>query len=133
MTAEPPGTAPGHGVTTQQRAVPPMTYEQPLSEPDAEAEGPTAAERAGREAVRRQAQGMGHHEAARAFRRLAAAPDSPSEDEVDELDDPSDTPDGGRRVAELAEWERIVEQLSLHAGTYDVDSDPYVQGERAAG
>ncbi|MEU9098428.1 hypothetical protein [Streptomyces sp. NPDC048361] len=106
-----------------------MTYEQPLPEPDPEAEGPTEAERAGREAVRRQAQGMGHHEAAQAFRRLAAAPDSPSEDEAEGQEDQAD---GGRRLAELAEWERIVDQLSLHAGTYDIDTDPYVQGERAA-
>ncbi|RCH67792.1 hypothetical protein DT019_16240 [Streptomyces sp. SDr-06] len=106
-----------------------MTYEQPLREPDPEAPGPTEAERAGREAVRRLAQGMGHHEAAQAFRLLAAAPDSPSEDEPD---GPAARHDGGRRWAELAEWERIVGQLSLHAGTYDVASDPYVQGERAA-
>ncbi|MFE9407132.1 hypothetical protein ACFYNY_36075 [Streptomyces sp. NPDC006530] len=106
-----------------------MTYEQQLPEPDPEAQGPTEAERAGREAVRRQAQGMGHREAVRAFRLLADAPDSPSEDEADTTDDRGD---GGRRLAELAEWERIVEQLSLHAGTYDVEADPYVQGERAA-
>ncbi|MFD7014819.1 hypothetical protein [Streptomyces sp. NPDC059161] len=106
-----------------------MTYEQPLPEPDPTATGPTAAERAGREAVRHQAQGMGHHEAAQAFRRLAAAADSPSQAEVT---GPADTADEGRRLAELAEWERIVGQLSLHAGTYDVASDPYVQGERAA-
>ncbi|MFG2721901.1 hypothetical protein ACGFW5_26975 [Streptomyces sp. NPDC048416] len=109
-----------------------MTYEQPLQEPGEEAKGPTQAERAGRQAVRRQAQGMGHHEAVHAFRALAAAPDSPSEDEADEGDGPAATTDGGRRLAELAEWERIVEQLSLHAGTYDIESDPYVQGERAA-
>ncbi|WP_328314782.1 hypothetical protein OG432_33890 [Streptomyces sp. NBC_00442] len=106
-----------------------MTYEQPLPEPAPEAQGPTEAERAGREAVRRQAQGMGHHEAAQAFRRLASASDSPSEDEANGREDRGD---GGRRLAELAEWERIVDQLSLHAGTYDIDADPYVQGERAA-
>ncbi|MEU3372821.1 hypothetical protein ABZ734_20440 [Streptomyces sp. NPDC006660] len=107
-----------------------MTYERPLAEPGPDVQGPTPAEKAGREAVREQAQGMGHHEAVAAFRRLAAAKDSPSEDEAD--GGAADADDGGRRLAELEEWERIVAQLSVHAGTYDAESDPYVQGERAA-
>ncbi|MFD9793500.1 hypothetical protein ACFWXK_21425 [Streptomyces sp. NPDC059070] len=106
-----------------------MTYEQPLPNPESAVAGPTRAEHAGRAAVRRQAQGMTHHEAAKAFHRLAARADSPAPEDIGE---PSQEPDGGRRAAELAEWERIVEQLAGHAGTYDVESDPYVQGERAA-
>ncbi|MFD9482900.1 hypothetical protein [Streptomyces sp. NPDC059991] len=106
-----------------------MTYQQPLPHPESAEEGPTEAEHAGRAAVRRQAQGMTHHEAASAFHRLAARADSPAPEGIGE---PSAEPDGGRRVAELAEWERIVEQLAGHAGTYDVELDPYVQGERAA-
>ncbi|MFF1479751.1 hypothetical protein ACFVYD_19700 [Streptomyces sp. NPDC058301] len=106
-----------------------MTYQKPLPDPESTVEGPTEAEHAGRAAVRRQAQGMTHHEAARVFRRLSARADSPAPEEIGE---PSAEPDGGRRAAELAEWERIVEQLADHAGTYDVELDPYVQGERAA-
>ncbi|OAR25839.1 hypothetical protein A8W25_09905 [Streptomyces sp. ERV7] len=106
-----------------------MTYEQPLPNPESAVEGPTEAEHAGRAAVRRQAQGMTHHEAARAFHLLASRADSPAPKDIGE---PSADPDGGCRVAELAEWERIVDQLAVHAGTYDVESDPYVQGERAA-
>lgn len=106
-----------------------MTYQQPLPDPESAGEGPTEAEHAGRAAVRRQAQGMTHHEAAKAFHRLAADPDSPAPEDIG---DPSTQPDGGRRAAELAEWERIVDQLAVHAGTYDIEVDPYVQGERAA-
>ncbi|PKV89826.1 hypothetical protein [Streptomyces sp. TLI_146] len=106
-----------------------MSYQQPLPDPESAVEGPTEAERTGRAAVRRQAQGMNHHEAAKAFHRLAARADSPAPEDIGE---PSAEPDGGRRAAELAEWERIVDQLAGHAGTYDVESDPYVQGERTA-
>ncbi|GGW24299.1 hypothetical protein [Streptomyces alanosinicus] len=40
--------------------------------------------------------------------------------------------DGGRHVAELAEWARIVQLLATTGGTYDPQADTVVQDELAA-
>jgi hypothetical protein len=91
----------------------------PAQEP---ADEPTADERAAWRHVQRRATGMTHHEAkaARDAARLAADSSALSDGEA------------VRAGAEAEEWERVTHALADHAGTYDPDVDPFVQGERAA-
>lgn len=82
---------------------------------------PSAPEEAAWERVRRSATGMRHHEAKTATetaRRIAEDAPRPGQDAV-------------IARAEVEEWERITETLTVHAGSYDPESDPYVQGQRA--
>ncbi len=100
---------------------------QPAPSPDTSGEQapePTAEEKAGWAAVQQRATGMTHHEAKAA---LDAARHDAEENATEE-----ETADDGRTAAEIEEWERIVEALADHAGAYDPDTDPFVQGERAA-
>ncbi|MFD7712827.1 hypothetical protein ACFV6E_39935 [Streptomyces sp. NPDC059785] len=84
--------------------------------------GPTGDEHTAWEDVRRRATGMTHHEAkaARDSAREAAESVSPGGREA------------VRACAEAEEWERITDALADHAGTYDPDTDPFVQGEQEA-
>jgi hypothetical protein len=86
------------------------------------ADGPTGDERAAWEDVRRRATGMSHHEskAARDAARHAARSHSLTGGEA------------VRAEAEVEEWERVTDALADHAGTYDPEIDPFVQGEKAA-
>ncbi|MFF2522770.1 hypothetical protein [Streptomyces liangshanensis] len=87
-------------------------------------EADTAAEeKAGRNAVRRLAKGMSHHE-------VAAALDDSRDRLPEESDDEVASPDPAhaRARAEFEEWERIEALLATHAGTYDPDTDAFVQG-----
>ncbi|MFJ1751268.1 hypothetical protein ACIOJD_34325 [Streptomyces sp. NPDC088116] len=78
----------------------------------------------GRSSVRRRARGMTHSEAVAAL-------------EGAELDahlarrDEAAADDGGRRAAELAEWQRVVQLLAAIGGPYDPDADIVVQEELA--
>ncbi|MFG2570868.1 hypothetical protein ACGFR6_36295 [Streptomyces sp. NPDC048567] len=76
--------------------------------------------RIGRSSVRRRARGMTHSEAAAG---LEAAEQQAHLDRRDE----SAFDDGGRRAAELAEWQRVVQLLAATGGPYDPDSDVVVQ------
>ncbi|MEV7414726.1 hypothetical protein [Streptomyces sp. NPDC089919] len=80
---------------------------------------PTAAEHAARDRVRARAEGMTHHEAAKAL------------DAAEEAAGDLDAADEGTR-AEVAEWRRITDQLYDHGGPYTVDADAFVQGELTA-
>jgi hypothetical protein len=86
------------------------------------ADGPTGDERAAWEDVRRRATGMSHHEskAARDAARHAARSRTLTGDAA------------VRANAEVEEWERVTDALADHAGTYDPEIDPFVQGEKAA-
>lgn len=81
-------------------------------------------EKVGRSSVRRRARGMTHSEAVTALEEaeLHANLDRRDEAAVD---------DGGRRAAELAEWQRIVQLLAATGGPYDPDADAVVQEELA--
>lgn len=79
----------------------------------------------GRSSVRRRARGMTHGEAVQAL--TAAELDAHLERRHEEAAN-----DGGRRAAELAEWERIVRLLAVTGGPYDPDDDAVVQEELAA-
>ncbi|MCX4572559.1 hypothetical protein OHB41_05020 [Streptomyces sp. NBC_01571] len=89
---------------------------------DDEVREPSEEERAAWARVCRTATGMRHHEAKAA------------------LEDVREAARGGALTgqealvvrAEVEEWERITEALADHAGTYDPDHDPFVQGELAA-
>ncbi|MEU6850837.1 hypothetical protein ABZ901_13025 [Actinacidiphila alni] len=77
---------------------------------------PTGEEKAACWSVRHRAQGMSHHEVKAALtraRELAA-------DGTDES-----------AAAAAGEWERIADLMVDHAGRYDIDIDPFVQGELA--
>ncbi|MFE3995196.1 hypothetical protein ACFXPW_26375 [Streptomyces goshikiensis] len=78
----------------------------------------------GRSSVRRRARGMTHGEAVAG---LEAADQQAHLDRRDE----SAADDGGRRAAELAEWQRIVQLLAATGGPYDPDADVVVQEELA--
>ncbi|WP_327237657.1 hypothetical protein OG349_30655 [Streptomyces sp. NBC_01317] len=98
----------------------PDTAELDAGEPDTAAE-----EKAGRHAVRRTARGMSHHEVAAALEDARGRlPENSDGGEEEAADDPSQT----RALAELEEWERIEALLAVHAGTYDPDTDAFVQG-----
>ncbi|MFI8784434.1 hypothetical protein ACWIGB_15650 [Streptomyces albidoflavus] len=78
----------------------------------------------GRSSVRRRARGMTHSEAVAG---LEAAEQRAHLDRRDE----SAFDDGGRRAAELAEWQRVVQLLAATGGPYDPDADVVVQEELA--
>ncbi|WP_186784577.1 hypothetical protein [Streptomyces sp. CBG33] len=78
----------------------------------------------GRSSVRRRARGMTHGEAVAG---LEAAEQQAHLDRRDE----SAFDDGGRRAAELAEWQRVVQLLAATGGPYDPDADVVVQEELA--
>ncbi|MFJ4917611.1 hypothetical protein [Streptomyces sp. NPDC088726] len=78
----------------------------------------------GRSSVRRRARGMTHSEAVAG---LEAAEQQAHLDRRDE----SAFDDGGRRAAELAEWQRVVQLLAATGGPYDPDADVVVQEELA--
>ncbi|MCT2546214.1 hypothetical protein [Streptomyces atratus] len=78
----------------------------------------------GRSAVRRRARGMTHTEAAAGLERAELDAHLSRRDE-------SAFDDGGRREAELAEWQRIVQLLAATGGPYDPDTDIVVQEELA--
>ncbi|MEU9378216.1 hypothetical protein AB0D94_31265 [Streptomyces sp. NPDC048255] len=84
-----------------------------------EAHEPSAAERAARDRVRRQAAGMTHHEAAAA---LEAAEEAEG--------DPAGAGEGPR--ATVSEWRRITDLLFDHGGPYSPDTDAFVQGQLTA-
>ncbi|MGW6709681.1 hypothetical protein ACWGDE_33005 [Streptomyces sp. NPDC054956] len=81
--------------------------------------------RVGRSSIRRRARGMTYGEAVQALAdaELDAHLDRRHEEAAD---------DGGRRAAELAEWERIGRLLAVTGGPYDPDDDAAVQEELAA-
>ncbi|MGQ4732671.1 hypothetical protein ACUN3E_34075 [Streptomyces sp. Ju416(a)] len=78
----------------------------------------------GRSSVRRRARSMTHSEAVAG---LEAAEQQAHLDRRDE----SAFDDGGRRAAELAEWQRIVQLLAATGAPYDPDADAVVQEELA--
>ncbi|MFE4055608.1 hypothetical protein ACFXP3_04730 [Streptomyces sp. NPDC059096] len=78
----------------------------------------------GRSSVRRRARGMTHSEAVAG---LEAAEQQAHLDRRDE----AAFDDGGRRAAELAEWQRVVQLLAVSGGPYDPDADVVVQEELA--
>ncbi|MEU3226819.1 hypothetical protein ABZ695_27165 [Streptomyces sp. NPDC006976] len=78
----------------------------------------------GRSSVRRRARGMTHSEAVAAFERAEQQAHLGRRDE-------SAFDDGGRRAAELAEWQRVVQLLAATGGPYDPDADVVVQEELA--
>ncbi|MFG2474991.1 hypothetical protein [Streptomyces fagopyri] len=89
---------------------------------DDEVREPSEEERAAWARVCRTATGMRHHEAKDA---LDAARETAR----------GDTLTGQEALiarAEAEEWKRITEALADHAGTYDPDHDPFVQGELTA-
>ncbi|MFJ2647753.1 hypothetical protein ACIO1C_13595 [Streptomyces sp. NPDC087420] len=104
----------------------PDTAELDAGEPDAGEPDTAAEEKAGRHAVRRRARGMSHHEVAAALEdaRSRLPEESGDGGEVEATDDPSNA----RTLAEFEEWERIEALLAVHAGTYDPDTDAFVQG-----
>ncbi|MGW6247894.1 hypothetical protein [Streptomyces roseolus] len=78
----------------------------------------------GRSSVRRRARGMRHSEA------VAALEEAELHARLDRRDEAA-ADDGGRRDAELAEWQRVVQLLADTGGPYDPDADPVVQEELA--
>ena len=78
----------------------------------------------GRSSVRRRARGMTHREAVAAFEQAAQQAHLNRRDE-------SAFDDGGRRAAELAEWQRVVQLLAASGGPCDPDADVVVQEELA--
>lgn len=81
-------------------------------------------EKVGRSSVRRRARGMTPGEAAAAFEEAEVHAHLDRRDEAA-------ADDGGRRAAELAEWQRIVQLLAATGGPYDPDADVVVQEELA--
>ncbi|WP_432198223.1 hypothetical protein [Streptomyces sp. bgisy027] len=80
--------------------------------------------RVGRRSVRRLATGMTHPEAA------AALEEAELQQHMDR--DREDLADDERGPAEVAEWKRIVQLLATAGGSYDPDTDAFVQDELAA-
>ncbi|MFJ3637531.1 hypothetical protein [Streptomyces sp. NPDC090112] len=78
----------------------------------------------GRSSVRRRARGMTYGEA------VAALEGAEQQAHLDRRDE-SAADDGGRREAELAEWQRVVQLLAATGGPYDPDADVVVQEELA--
>ncbi|WP_203600987.1 hypothetical protein [Streptomyces sp. SID10853] len=87
-----------------------------------EAVPPTDEQRAGWRGVQQRARGMTHHQAKAA---LEAAREAAERSPLD------DGPERARSEAEIEEWERITDALADHAGYYDPEVDPFVQGELA--
>jgi hypothetical protein len=77
---------------------------------------PTGEEKAACWSVRHRAQGMSHHEIKAALSRARER----AADSGDEAD-----------AAAAEEWGRIAELMVDHAGRYEIDIDPFVQGELA--
>ncbi|WP_329326593.1 hypothetical protein [Streptomyces sp. NBC_01689] len=94
----------------------------PVEQVGDEVREPSQEERAAWARVCRSATGMRHHEAKEALEtaREAARGDALTRQEAQVA------------RAEADEWERITDALADHAGTYDPDHDPFVQGERTA-
>ncbi|WP_331762371.1 hypothetical protein [Streptomyces sp. NBC_01508] len=78
----------------------------------------------GRSSVRRRVRGMTHNEA------VAALEEAELHAHMDRRDEAA-ADDGGRRAAELAEWQRLVQLLAATGGPYDPDADVVVQEELA--
>ncbi|MFG3042927.1 hypothetical protein ACGFYZ_39110 [Streptomyces sp. NPDC048330] len=78
----------------------------------------------GRSSVRRRARGMTPGEA------VAALDEAELHAHLDRRDEAA-ADDGGRRAAELAEWQRIVQLLATTGGPYDPGADVVVQEELA--
>lgn len=78
---------------------------------------PTEPEKDAAWSVRHRAEGMAHHEVKAA---LAEAREAAEQDGADDL-----------AVARAEEWERIADLMVDHAGRYEPDIDPFVQGELA--
>ncbi|NED11859.1 hypothetical protein [Streptomyces sp. SID9124] len=78
----------------------------------------------GRSSVRCRARGMTHSEA------VAGLEGAEQQAHLDRRDE-SAFDDGGRRAAELAEWQRVVQLLAATGGPYDLDADVVVQEELA--
>ncbi|MEU3460570.1 hypothetical protein ABZ721_11515 [Streptomyces sp. NPDC006733] len=74
-----------------------------------------------RTAIRGAARGMAHHEAEEALEKARS----------EETGGEGGDEDGAVSPA-VEEWERIVDLLTTHAGPYDPDTDPFVQGELTA-
>ncbi|MFF2993520.1 hypothetical protein ACFVTC_02940 [Streptomyces sp. NPDC057950] len=89
---------------------------------DDEVREPSEEERAAWARVCRTATGMRHHEAKAA---LEAARETVRSDTLTDQE-------ALIAGAEVEEWERITEALADHAGAYDPDHDPFVQGELTA-
>ncbi|WP_328335109.1 MULTISPECIES: hypothetical protein [unclassified Streptomyces] len=89
-----------------------------------DAQSPSDEQRAGWRSVQQRAKGLNHHqakaalEAARQKAEESSRRDGPEREQF-------------RAEAEIEEWERIAEALADHAGRYDPDTDPFVQGELA--
>lgn len=83
---------------------------------------PTDEQRAGWHGVQQRARGMTHHQAKAALEAAREAAERSS---------PGDGPERARAEAEIEEWERITDALADHAGYYDPQVDPFVQGELA--
>ncbi|MFJ1598045.1 hypothetical protein [Streptomyces sp. NPDC088261] len=105
---------------------PPDTAELDTGEPDAGAPDTTAEEKAGRHAVRGRARGLSHHEVAAALEDAQSR--LPEEDSDGGEEEATADPSRARALAEVEEWERIEALLAVHAGTYDPDTDAFVQG-----
>ncbi|WP_327180309.1 hypothetical protein OG599_34535 (plasmid) [Streptomyces sp. NBC_01335] len=78
----------------------------------------------GRSSVRRRARGMTHSDAVMALKGAELDAHLARRDEAA-------FNDGGRRTAELAEWQRVVQLLAATGGPYDPDADVVVQEELA--
>lgn len=79
-----------------------------------------------RNAIRRTARDMAHHEAEEELEKAR------SEDSGGEGDGEDGAGEDGPVSPAVEEWERIVTLLTTHAGPYDPDTDPFVQGELTA-
>ncbi|MCX4728725.1 hypothetical protein [Streptomyces sp. NBC_01306] len=89
-----------------------------------DAQSPTDEQRAGWHSVRQRAEGLTHHQAKAALEAARQTVEANSR-----RDGPRR--EHSRAEAEVEEWERITEALADHAGRYDPDADPFVQGELA--
>ncbi|MFD8418582.1 hypothetical protein [Streptomyces sp. NPDC059466] len=94
----------------------------PVDVTDDEVREPSEEERAAWARVCRTATGMRHHEAKAELEAVREASRSEALTDQESL----------IVRAEAEEWERIAEALADHAGTYDPDHDPFVQGELTA-
>ncbi|MCM2423520.1 hypothetical protein [Streptomyces sp. RKAG293] len=80
-----------------------------------------------RSSVRRAARGMAHHEAEEELEKAQS-----EEDGGKQGGEQGEDGEDGPISPAVEEWERIVDLLTTHAGPYDPDSDPFVQGELTA-
>lgn len=89
-----------------------------------DAQSPTDEQRAGWHSVQQRSKGLTHHQAKAALEAARLAAEKNSRHDGPERENT-------RAEAEIEEWERITEALADHAGRYDPDTDPFVQGELA--